>query len=130
MLSSVSLRLYSLLFLEDHRGNSPKCLISDVITSDPTSESEETIESRNKDRQGGHSQPAHYITATGSVSCSLEGGPGRREEGGGLINECYWVVESLCPHSPSCHRRTQWLHQFVAIITSIAKNGGRRGGGY
>lgn len=63
------------------------------------------------------------ITAPGSASVWREG----RGAGRGLINECYWVVESLCPHSPSCHRDTQWLHQFVAIITSIGKNGGRRG---
>lgn len=63
------------------------------------------------------------ITAPGSASVWREG----RGAGRGLINECYWVVESLCPHSPSCHRDTQWLHQFGAIITSIGKNGGRRG---
>lgn len=65
-----------------------------------------------------------YITAPGSVSGSLEGGT---RAGRGLINECYWVVESLCPHSPLCHWHSQWLHQFVAIIKSIGKNGEKRG---
>lgn len=64
-----------------------------------------------------------YITAPGSVSGSLEGGT---RAGRGLINECYWVVESLCPHSPLCHWHSQWLHQFVAIITSIGKKGQKR----
>lgn len=44
-----------------------------------------------------------------------------RREGTGLINEHLWVVESLCPHSPLCHQRSQWLHQFAAIITSIGQ---------
>lgn len=95
-------------------------------------EQEYRKQGRNKDRQKGHSHTGthmnthsdYYTTAPLSVSGSLEG---RTGAGRSLINECYWVVESLCPHSPSCHQRTQWLHQFVAIITSIGKNGGRRG---
>lgn len=55
---------------------------------------------------------------TGTVAGSSEGGP---EAATGLINERLWVVESLCPHSPLCHRRSQWLHQFAAIITSIGQ---------
>lgn len=79
------------------------------------------------DRVGPQETPSDtrcYITAPGSVSGSLEGGT---RAGRGLINECYWVVESLCPHSPSCHWHSQWLHQFVAIITSKDKNGEKRG---
>lgn len=48
---------------------------------------------------------------------SLEGG----REGAGLINERWWVVEGVCPHSPLCHQCSQWLHQFAAIITSIGQ---------
>lgn len=44
-----------------------------------------------------------------------------QREGTGLINERLWVVESLCPRSPLCHQRPQWLHQFAAIITSIGQ---------
>lgn len=37
----------------------------------------------------------------------------------------WWRV--CVPTHPSCHRHSQWLHQFVAIIPSIGKNGEKRG---
>lgn len=46
-----------------------------------------------------------------------------RRQRTGLINEHLCVVESLCPNSPLCHQRSQWLHQFAAIITSIGQQG-------
>lgn len=59
----------------------------------------------------------YHITASGSVSGSLKGGTG---DGPDLINECYWVVETLSPltlESPAhsmassicSHYRQEWI---------------------
>lgn len=58
---------------------------------------------------GTEAQGVMLLPLAACRSASLEGGSGA---GGGLINECYWVVESLCPHSPLCHRHT--LNGFIS----------------
>lgn len=56
----------------------------------------------------------------------LSGGRVRGWEGAWLMSVTGWWRVCVPTH-PSCHRHSQWLHQFVAIIPSIGKNGEKRG---